>query len=87
MAIRAIALDSGKKYCCINLEFPQNIEEMINQISSGCRGCGLIVCSTIHCKLNAVTQDFSGCACDLVIDKDDGIYSLQQLNIRMSKTK
>ena len=43
-----------------------------NQISSGCRGCGLIICSTIHCTLTAVTQDLSGCACDLVVDKDDG---------------
>ena len=59
MEIRAIALKSGKKYRSINLEFPQNIEEMINQISSGYRGCGLIVCSTIHYKPNAITQDFS----------------------------
>ena len=72
MAISAISSESGNKYCSINLEFPQNIEEMINQISSGCRWCGIIVCSTIHFKLNAVTQDFSGCACDLVVDKDDG---------------
>jgi hypothetical protein len=52
-------LESGKKYRSINLEVPQNIEEMINQIPSVCRGCGLIVCSTIYYKPNAVTQDFS----------------------------
>lgn len=72
MAIRAIASEIGNKCCSINLEFSQNIEEIINQISSGHRECGLIAFSTIHCKLNTVTQDFSGCRCDLVVDKDGG---------------